>query len=380
MKLLNSITYRINGLMFLLVGLTVVTLVYLAESQMTGLFHEYLTAHEAHGMRAIALAEGTIIGMPEKMFLASVHRSLIWVGVAIIAAGFAASYALSRSITVPLRKLVMAVEEIQKGNFNQKVEVESKDEVGQLATAINRMNEALNENNRLRKRLLADVAHELKTPLAVIQGNLEGMLEGVVEPSETQLSSLYDETVYLNRLIKDLRDLSLAEAGQLLLEKRPTDLNQLIIKAIHMLEPLAEEKNIRLETDLENVAEVYVDAGRINQVLYNLMTNALRHTPDCGRISVATRSVFENSMSWLLVEVSDTGTGIAAEDLPYIFNHFYRSDKARDRKSGGSGIGLAIVKQLIESHGGKVLVKSHEGRGSVFSLYIPISRAVIEKE
>jgi len=379
-KKMNSITYRINGLMFLLVGLTVVLLVYLAEAQMTGLFHEYLTANSAHGMRGItAGVDGGAMGMPEQVFLASVHRSLIWVGVAIIIGGFAASYALARSITVPLRKLASAAEQVEKGNFEQKVIIHSQDEVGHLAAAFNRMSGALLQNNRLRQRLLADVAHELKTPLAVIQGNLEGMLEGVVDINKEQLSSLYDETIHLNRLIKDLRDLSLAEAGQLVLEKQAIDMNQLIIKIVHMLEPLAEEKAIKLEYSLQTVPPIVVDVGRINQVLYNLLTNALRHAPGNGQVTVSTALIVEPGKKWLKVEVKDNGTGIAAEDLPYIFNHFYRADKSRHRKSGGSGIGLAIVKQLVENHGGKIEVHSVLDQGSIFSVYLPLTEAELAR-
>ncbi len=368
---MNSIMYRINGLMFLLVGLTVVILVYLAEAQMTGLFHEYL-ANDAHGVRGITGVEGLTMGMPEQVFLASVHRSLIWVGIAILVAGFAASYALSRSITVPLRKLATAVGQIEKGDFDHRVAVNSGDEVGQLAGAINRMNQALNQNNRLRQRLLADVAHELKTPLAVIQGNLEGMLEGVIELNQKQLHSLYDETLHLNRLIRDLRDLSLAEAGQLFLEKRPTDINQIIIKAVHMLAPLAEEKAILLSHSLQSIPEIQVDAARTNQILYNLLTNALRYTGEQGRVAVSTAVARQGKQAYIKIEVADNGSGISAEDLPFIFHHFYRSDQSRDRKSGGSGIGLAIVKQLVELQGGTIEVTSQLGKGSTFAVFLPI--------
>ena len=368
---MNSIMYRINGLMFLLVGLTVVILVYLAEAQMTGLFHEYL-ANDAHGVRGITGVEGLTMGMPEQVFLASVHRSLIWVGIAILVAGFAASYALSSSITVPLRKLATAVGQIEKGDFDHRVAVNSGDEVGQLAGAINRMNQALNQNNRLRQRLLADVAHELKTPLAVIQGNLEGMLEGVIELNQKQLHSLYDETLHLNRLIRDLRDLSLAEAGQLFLEKRPTDINQIIIKAVHMLAPLAEEKAILLSHSLQSIPEIQVDAARTNQILYNLLTNALRYTGEQGRVAVSTAVARQGKQAYIKIEVADNGSGISAEDLPFIFHHFYRSDQSRDRKSGGSGIGLAIVKQLVELQGGTIEVTSQLGKGSTFAVFLPI--------
>jgi two-component system sensor histidine kinase BaeS len=374
LKKLNSITYRITGLMFLLVGLTVLLLIYLANVQMTDLFQEYLQSQSNGASRAMMdmQSHAVMMGPSEEMFLSSVHQSLKWVGAAILAGGLAISYALARSITVPLRELGEAVKEIEKGNLGQKVAVNSEDEIGRLAKIFNRMSEALATNNRLRQRFIADIAHELKTPLAVIQGHLEGMLEGVIETNKDQLSSLYDETIHLNSLIKDLRVLSLAETGQLTIEKTATDLNQLITKILYMLQPLAEEKQIALQSELQTVPEVAVDMGRITQVLYNVLTNALRYAPTRGIIKVMTGVVNEAERSWIKITIEDNGPGISAEDLPHVFDHFYRADESRNRKSGGSGIGLAIVRQLVEIHGGKVEVDSALGKGSRFFVYFPI--------
>ncbi len=374
LKKLNSITYRITGLMFLLVGLTVLLLIYLANVQMTDLFQEYLQSQSngvGHAMMDMQ-SHAVMMGPSEEMFLSSVHQSLKWVGAAILAGGLAISYALARSITVPLRELGEAVKEIEKGNLGQKVAVNSEDEIGRLARIFNRMSEALATNNRLRQRFIADIAHELKTPLAVIQGHLEGMLEGVIETDKDQLSSLYDETIHLNGLIKDLRVLSLAETGQLTIEKTATDINQLITKILYMLQPLADEKQIALQSELQNVPEVAVDMGRITQVLYNVLTNALRYTPTHGIIKVMTSVASEVERSWIKITIEDNGPGISAADLPYVFDHFYRADESRNRKSGGSGIGLAIVRQLVEIHGGKVEVDSALGKGSRFFVYFPI--------
>jgi len=360
----TSITYRITGLMFLLIALTVFLLVYLANQQMTDLFQDYVgqTGHMMHmGM-----------GQQEREFLASVHQALIWVGAGIMLVGLAASYALARSITVPLRTLSGAVKEIARGNYGQRVQINSGDEVEQVARAFNGMAESLETNNQMRKRLLADIAHELRTPLAVIQGNLEGMLDGVVEMDKEQVNSIYEETVHLNRLIGELRDLSLAEAGQLVLDKRLTDVSQLVVRALSKIKPLADEKGIVVESRLAEVPQAEIDASRINQVVYNLLTNAIRYTPAGGLIVVAATQAGEGKAGWLKLSVSDTGQGIAAEDLPHIFDHFYRADKSRARKSGGSGIGLAIVKQLVEAHGGRVEVESAPGRGSCFYVYLPL--------
>jgi len=379
---MRSITWRITGLMFLSILLTVLILVYLAEYQMMVHFTNYVAGQQTEGqsggqmmksMHNNGQAMAAMMGLPEQVFLESIHRSLYWVGGAILIAGLLASYLFAQTITVRLRQLNAAVDVIGSGTYGQQVLVESEDEVGRLAKAFNRMSRSLEDNIQLRKRLLADIAHELRTPLAIIQGNLEGMIDGVVEKNNDQLRSLHEETVYLNRLIKDLRDLSLAEAGQLMLEKTPTDINAVIVRAIHLLKPLADEKKIDLVMNLQPVPVLLVDASRINQVLNNLLTNALRYTPSKGTITVSSFITLLKNQEWLELTVTDSGIGISEEDLPFVFDHFYRSDKSRDKKSGGSGIGLAIVRQLIEIHGGLVEAVSRPGKGSSFRLFLPLN-------
>lgn len=381
MNKVNSIIYRITGLMFLAVALTVFILIYLANSQMTGLFHEYLLVQHMEmtqgGLGAQAAnspAMAIAMGPREYTFLASVHKSLIWVGLGILVAGLAASYTLARSITVPLRNLSRAAEQIERGNFGQTVSIETQDEVGHLAAIFNRMSETLATSTRLRQQLLANIAHELRTPLAIIQGHLEGMVDGVIEPSKEQLSSLFEEAVRLNRLIKDLRDLSLAEVRQLVLEKQPADINQLLSRAVMLLKPLADERDIQIDCALaDNLPEVVIDSDRMSQVFYNILVNAIRYSPCQGRIQVMSALRENESGQWLYVTVTDNGAGIATEDIPYIFDHFYRGDKSRDRRRGGSGLGLAIVKQLVEIHGGRVAVESKLGTGSRFLIALPFS-------
>ena len=368
---MHSITYRITGLVFSAIVLTVCILIYLANVQMTGLFQEYLMGQ--HMMGRAGMSHLAIMGQQEEAFLASVHHSLLWVGLAILLVGLAVSYLLARSITVPLRNLSQAAEQIEQGNFDQQVSVATKDEIGHLGTVFNRMAETLATNNNMRRQLFANIAHELRTPLAIIQGNLEGMVDGVIEPSKEQLSSLHEEAVRLNRLIKDLRDLSLAEVRQLHLEKAPTDINQLVTRTMLMLKPMSDAKEISIETSLaEGLPEIEVDADRISQVFYNIIVNAIRYSPEQGFIKVTTVLTSEEGKQYLKISFTDDGLGISAEDLPYIFEHFYRGDKSRDRKSGGSGIGLAIVKQLVEIHGGRVFVTSKLGEGSTFTVLMPV--------
>ena len=367
---MHSITYRITGLMFSAIVLTVFILISLANVQMTGLFQEYLMGQHMGGMSLNHLA---IMGQQEEAFLASVHQSLLWVGLIILIVGLGISYLLARSITVPLRNLSRATEQIEQGNFDQKVLVDKDDEIGHLTTVFNSMAETLATNNNMRRQLFANIAHELRTPLAIIQGNLEGMVDGVIEPSKEQLGSLHEEAVRLNRLITDLRDLSLAEVRQLALEKTPTDINQLVTRTMLMLKPMSDAKEISIETALaEGLPEIEVDDDRISQVFYNIIVNAVRYSPEQGVVKVTTSLVSEEGKQYLKIAFTDDGLGISAEDLPYIFEHFYRGDKSRDRKSGGSGIGLAIVKQLVEIHGGRVVVTSTLGEGSTFTVLLPV--------
>ena len=363
---MHSITSRITGLMFLSILSTVVLLVYLANHQMELHFGEYLAA-QRDGMGMMSM-----MGSAEQTFLDNIHRSLYWVGGAILLVGLFASYTLARSITVPIRKLGEALSALEMGQYGETVDVDTRSEVGKLAGGFNRMSKSLAEQVALRRRLLADVAHELRTPLTVIQGNLEGMLEGVVERNDETLNSLREETEYLSRMIKDLRDLSLAEAGQLSLEKKAMEVNPIIHRAVNMLEPLAYERNVSILEALAPSPPLLLDERRINQVLYNILTNAIRYTPENGEVCVSTQTVSLDNKNWLQISVIDTGCGIAPEDLPFIFEHFYRADQARDKKSGGSGIGLAIVKQLVEIHGGFVEAHSEVGKGSRFEVFLPI--------
>ena len=222
---------------------------------------------------------------------------------------------------------------------------------------------------------MADVAHELRTPLSIIQGNLEAMLDGVLPTSPEEIASLRDETALLARLVSDLRLLSLAEAGQLKLERVPTDLPALIRNVLATLRPQAEAENILLADDLPAAMPSFnLDPDRISQALHNLLANALRYTPAGGNVTVGVR--LEGNLA--RVDISDTGSGIAPDDLSHLFDRFYRADKSRSRASGGSGIGLTIVRQLVRAHGGDISVESPilkrpdgSGYGSRFTFTLP---------
>jgi signal transduction histidine kinase len=317
------------------------------------------------------------LNSPAAEFLASVNRAII--SSAAIAAGLAVVLGamLFFQIIRPLHQLQNAAASIATGNLGQRVSIRSHDELGKLGSTFNQMAENLAKAETQRRHLVADVAHELRTPLAAIQGTLEGMQDGVLPLDEEQVAALYTETMLLNRLVGDLKLLSLAEAGQLKLEFSEIEPGDLIKQLIERDQAQANQKNIRLEADLSvKLPVVWMDSDRITQVLNNLIGNALRYTPEGGTIIV--KGSFDSMNQMLEISVSDTGLGIHPDDLPHIFDRFYRADKSRTRASGGSGLGLAIVKQLVEAHGGSVKAESpidisahQHGYGTLISFSIP---------
>ena len=313
------------------------------------------------------------MGDVERQFLNSVNRAL-WLAAA-VALGVAAllSWLLTRQITGPLRRLTAAAKLVAGGQFSHRVEIKSRDEIGELAAAFNTMASSLAKDTELRRQLLADVAHELRTPLTVLQGNLEAMRDGILPPTPEHLAILQEETELLSRLITDLRDLSLAEAGQLRLERVPVGVAELASNSLARVAAQGATKNIALVDEVPaGVPLVMADPHRVEQVLLNLLGNALRYTPEHGRITLGAR-LEPASAPMVTVFVSDTGPGIASEDLPRVFDRFYRADKSRSRATGGSGIGLAIVRQLVHAHGGRVWAESQPGNGATFYFSLPVA-------
>ena len=215
---------------------------------------------------------------------------------------------------------------------------------------------------------MADVSHELRTPLTVLEGNLRAALDKVVPLDEAEIANLYGQTRHLIRLVNDLRELSLAEAGQLPLEMVPVDLKMLIIETLQALEPLATEQRYCVERRDSHLAGITADPMRIRQVLFNLLSNALRHTPDGGKITVSGKTHGEN----ILLSVRDTGEGLTPDQLAAVFDRFYRADNSRSRETGGTGLGLAIVKAIVEAHSGKIEAHSAgKGQGCEFLIQLP---------
>ncbi len=314
---------------------------------------------------------GQSLATPEQLFLNHVNASLLIGGVLGAAVAILLGLFLTREFTKPIRALKRGAARIASGDLAYRVEVKSGDEFGELARSFNSMAASLDSSEQSRRRLFADIAHELRTPLSVIGGTVDAMLDGVYKPSADNLNSIKEETEVLTRLVAELRDLSLAESGHLKLEIEPINLAELVQRRVSQAEVIAQGKNITLNTNIaDGLPEIEADGRRIEQVVANLLDNAFNHTPSGGTVTVAASAGTDG----VLVSVADTGEGIPAEHLPYIFGRFYRVDDARSRRTGGAGLGLAIVKQMVELHGGKIWVESEVGKGSKFSFTLPEKR------
>jgi two-component system sensor histidine kinase BaeS len=287
-------------------------------------------------------------------------------------AGTAGRFAFRR-FAMPLAEVMDAAEAVTRGDLTVRVAAhERRGEVNRLGDTFNRMVTELERADRHRRNMTADIAHELRTPLHVIQGNLEGILDGVYEPTAEHITATLSETRILARLVEDLRTLSLAESDQLPLAREEVDINDLIADVVTGFSGQAEANHITLHAAIpEDTHRLTIkgDAGRLDQVLSNLVANALRHTPTNGTITVQAQPLPKG----VRLTVKDTGEGIPAADLPYIFDRFWRGDAARSRTEGGSsGLGLAIARQLVQAHGGQIEVASVVGQGTTFIIELPL--------
>jgi signal transduction histidine kinase len=300
----------------------------------------------------------------------TINRYLLWGALLAIAIAFLFTFILSRRILLPIKVLTATAKKLGQGDFSQRVEVSSQGEVGELAHTFNSMATDLERTEKLRRNMVADVAHELRTPLSNVSGYLEAIRDDVVKPDKATISSLSEEVNLLSRLVDDLQELALADAGELKLERQPEELSMLINKSALAIQPTASEKGINLSVEIPgNLPPVLIDYQRVNQVLHNLMANAIIHTASGGQIKVSA----SQEQRLVKVNVTDNGEGIPAKDLPYVFERFYRVDKSRSRNRGGSGLGLTIAKRIVEAHQGTIQAQSELGKGSVFSFTVPVS-------
>jgi signal transduction histidine kinase len=233
--------------------------------------------------------------------------------------------------------------------------------------ATEELSKKIQDQEELRKRLTSDVAHELRTPLATLQSHLEAMIDGIWEPTPQRLSFCYDELIRLTRLISDLNELSIIESDKIQLKIKELELSQLLNDTLENFRPLFLEKSIILHRQIEKEVRFKGDNDRLKQIFVNILSNAYKYTPENGEVTVR----LTVTPGKLMIEVKDTGIGISKEDLPYIFERFYRGDKSRNRESGGAGIGLTITKALVEAHGGVLQVDSVYGSGTTVSVILP---------
>ncbi len=301
-------------------------------------------------------------------FLSDLEQTLWIAGLLGIALALVLGGLFTRQIVAPLGEVAAAARHVAQGDLSQRVRIHGASELAELGESFNAMAATLGHDRELRQNMVADIAHELRTPLSVLQGNVEAMLDGVLEANAENLASLHQETLLLARLIEDLRTLSLAESGQLSFQIRATDLKALFSRVIEGLQAWFAAKHVKLAIEApDNLASVQVDPDRTAQVMRNLLNNALHYTPEGGDITVR----LIPDASGITTSVTDTGAGIPAEDLPRIFDRFYRVDRSRTRSTGGSDLGLAIVKQLVEAQGGHIWASSRAGKGSAFFFRFP---------
>lgn len=303
-------------------------------------------------------------GLP---FIASVNRWLLLAAGASALLAILLALALSRRILAPVEALTQAARSLEAGDLSRRVPVRSADEIAGLARAFNSMADALERNETARRRLLGDVAHELRSPLTNIRCQVEAIQDGLAKADSAAMQSLHEEALLLGRLIDDIRDLALAEAGRLPLHKERLSPSALVEAALLAMGSLAAERRITLRARAGRAPAIEADPDRLAQILRNLLSNAIAHTPPQGWIEVDAAG--EGAMVHFTVR--DSGAGIAPEHLPHVFDRFYRGDPARPRETGGAGLGLSIVKELIEAHGGRVEAVSAPGSGATIRFTLP---------
>ncbi len=340
------------------------------------LFDHLMTVITGPGLRALGhtmtpAAEAAMEQLTAEAFRQAEETSLALAVTAAVIAAIVVSVFVSGRIASTVRRMNLAARRIASGRYGERVPIGEPDELGKLAESFNSMAAALESDERRRLELIGNVAHELRTPIANLQGYLEGMVDGVVTPSDEMWNFLLSETGRLKRLVEDLQELSRAEAHQLPLTIRPIDVLRPLETAVARLRPSFEEKGISVEANVPpSLPDVLADEDRVVQVSTNLLTNALRYSPPGGRVAVS-GTVTDGEA---VIAVRDTGIGIAPEHMPHLFERFYRVDKARSRAAGGSGIGLTIARSLVEAMGGRMWAESPGlGKGATFIFTLPLA-------
>ncbi|TXT16407.1 MAG: integral membrane sensor signal transduction histidine kinase [Erysipelotrichaceae bacterium] len=300
-------------------------------------------------------------------FLNQLSSILLIVGAISLLVSIILGSLIAKRISSPILKTINATSQISQGDYKIRIKDRSNlSEVDNLIESVNQLASSLDKQDNLKKQLTSDVAHELRTPLTTLRITIEAMLDGIIEPSPERLKSSYEEVLRITNIVKDLESLAILEDGNLKLDKTKVDLVDLAKQVVKKLEHQIHEKEmvVTIKGECESLS---VDESRMTQVMINLLTNAIKYTQAHGNITIE----FDETIDDVMVKVSDNGSGISADELPYIFERFYRADKSRNRSTGGSGIGLTIVKSIIEAHKGDIQVESEVGVGSSFIVVLP---------
>jgi signal transduction histidine kinase len=305
----------------------------------------------------------------ERDILGRVNQAIFVAGLLSLGAALVGAALLTAGLLRPVRELTVAARAMAGGDLSRRVAVRGRDEVGELSQAFNHMGESLQQAESLRRDMTADIAHELRNPLSVMQARVEAVIDGVYPPTAEHLQPVLEQTRLLSRLVEDLRTLALADAGQLTLDRQEIDLAGVVGRTVAGYQAQAQSAGVELRIRLAGDVRVEADPGRIEQVIGNLLSNAVRHAPPGSAVEVT----LEIHANLARLEVADGGEGIPAEALPNVFERFYRADRSRSREAGGSGLGLAISRQLILAHGGSITAANRPQGGAVFTIELPLS-------
>ena len=297
-----------------------------------------------------------------------VDRYLLWAGIGVALLGTALVWLLARRTLAPVQRLGATARRLGRGDLSQRAEVTGPTEIRHLAHSFNAMAAELEEAEGRRRSLTADIAHELRTPTSNIQGYMEAIKDGVFQPTPETVDTIHEQALLLSRLVEDLRLLAQVDGGELQLQRTQTRVEELVQSCVDALRPRAEARGVTLGVDVaETLPELELDPTRIAQAVGNLLDNAVTHTPEGGRVTASAQALADA----VEVQVADTGPGIAPDDLPRVFDRFYRTDPSRSRNTGGTGLGLTIARRLVEAHGGSIEAESVVGQGSRFFIRLP---------
>lgn len=310
------------------------------------------------------------IGAPGSAFLDRINLQILWGGLVAIALALLLAIFLSRTLTRPIRELTLATQVVATGGAAHQVPVRSRDELGQLANAFNLMSKDLSRSLELRRQMTADIAHELRTPISIILGHAEAVHDGVLPASTETFEIVREEAERLEHLVEDLRTLSMADAGELKLNLEPYAVEELLHSTEKVYAHQARQKDITITTQAEaGLPEIELDVKRLKEVMANILDNALRYTPQGGRIDLSAALID----SQIEMRVKDSGPGLAPEELDKVFERFYRAETSRSRDEGGSGLGFAIARSIVERHGGRIWAESEPGQGLAVIIRLPVS-------